>query len=81
MSARPLHAYVLDHDGLLALFATLAGRTFVDGCDRVELVFSDKEERGGNLISIYTDGRHTGRIAHGFVMEPEEYARASRETA
>jgi hypothetical protein len=69
---------------LLALFKTLAGRTFcgaVDDVDCVELVFSDEEEREGNLVSIFTDGRHAGRIAHGFVMEPEEYARASREVA
>jgi hypothetical protein len=74
-----LHTTVLAREGLLRLFASLAGRTFlgaVDGMDCVELVFSDPDERGGNLVSIFTDGRDRGRIAHGFVADPEGYAAA-----
>ena len=64
------HTTVLDHDGLLRLFRTFAGRKFigpVDGVACVELVFDDPDRTGGNLVSIFTEGSHRGAVAHGFV--------------
>lgn len=81
---RSLHTTVVDRGGLVRLFATLTDRTFlgvVDGMDCVELVFADPGQRGGNLISIFTEGRHRGSVAHGFVADPEDYAKACRWTA
>lgn len=77
-AGRPaLHTTVLDTEGLLRLFSTLAGRTClgaVDGFGCVELVFTDPDEQGGgNLVSIFTEGGQRGRIAHGFVQDPEGY--------
>lgn len=61
---------VLDLDGLVALFRQVAGRKFigpVDGYDCLELVFEDPDDRGGNLVSIYTEGRYRGNVFLGFV--------------
>jgi hypothetical protein len=67
---------VLDTEGLLRLFAQVAGRRLVgvvDGGGWVELVFSD-DGPGGNLVSIGTDaGRHTGLVELGGVADPEHY--------
>jgi hypothetical protein len=64
------HTTVLDHRGLLRLFRQVAGRKFVgpvDGINCVELVFEDADDRGGNLVSIFTEGLYRGQVAFGFV--------------
>ncbi len=75
---------VLDHDGLLGIFGLLTGRRLlgvVDCRDCLELVF-EEAQHAGNLVSIYTDsGRHTGRIAFGFVTDPGDYVRDWQEAA
>jgi hypothetical protein len=74
-----LHTTVLDTDGLIRLFTELAGRTFlgpVDGFGCVELVFDDRDEQGGNLVTIFTESHERGRVAFGFVSDPAEYVRA-----
>jgi hypothetical protein len=74
-----LHTTVLDTDGLIRLFTELAGRTFlgpVDGFGCVELVFDDLDEKGGNLVTIFTEGHERGRVAFGFVSSPTEYVRS-----
>jgi hypothetical protein len=64
------HTTVLDHRGLLRLFRQVAGRRLigpVDGVGCVELVFEDPDDQGGNLVSIFTDGRDRGTVTLGFV--------------
>ena len=78
-----LHTTVLDTDGLVRLFRELAGRTFlgpVDGFGCVELVFDDRDGKGGNLVTIFTEGRERGRVAFGFVSSPAEYVGAVEES-
>jgi hypothetical protein len=76
----PLHTTtVLDTDSLVRLFSELAGRTFlgpVDGFGCVELVFDDRDDKGGNLVTIFTEGRERGRVAFGFVSNPVDYVGA-----
>jgi hypothetical protein len=65
----------LDGDGLLEVLGRVADRRFVgavDGFGCVELVFEGSDE---NLVSIYTQGLHAGRVALGGVADPEGYAR------
>ena len=67
---------VLDPEGVLALFAKVAGRRFVgpvDGCGYVELVFSDHDREGGSLVSVCVEGRNAGTVLLGFVADPEHY--------
>ena len=67
-----LHTTVSYRAGLLRLFRSLGGRTLVgavDGRDCVELVFDDSDDIGGNLVSIFTDGRRRGQVAFGFVCQ------------
>ncbi len=67
---------VLDLDAMLGLFAKVSGRRFVgpvDGAGYLELVFSDDERQGRNLVSICTEGRYAGLVLLGFVADPEEY--------
>lgn len=64
------HTTVLDLDGLIAIFRQVAGRMFVgpvNGVGCVELVFDDPDDVGGNLVSIYTEGRDCGNVWLGFV--------------
>lgn len=75
---------VLDHQGLVHLFRQLEGWRFlgvVDCRDCLELVF-EEAQHAGNLVTVYTDsGRHTGRVAFGFVTDPVEYVRDWQEAA
>lgn len=62
--------HVLDLVGLVDLFSHVAGRKFigpVDGIECLELVFEDPDDKGENLVSIFTDGAHCGLVALGFV--------------
>ena len=73
---------VLDTQGMLELFAKVAGRRFVgpvDGYGYVELVFDDPQEQGSNLVSICTEGRNAGLVLLGFVDSPERYVASWRE--
>jgi hypothetical protein len=78
---------VLDCPGLLALFERVAGRRFlgaVGGGGYVELVFSDPDKRGHNLVSVCVYGRNAGLVFLGHVADPEEYVadyRRLREAA
>ena len=62
--------HVQDLKGLVELFGHVAGRKFVgpvDGLNCLELVFEDPDDKGDNLVSIFTDGYHRGLVALGFV--------------
>lgn len=63
---------VLDRRGLVDVFNANAGRRFVgaiDCGDCLELVFEDRGEAGGNLVTIFTAGRRRGLVAQGFVSQ------------
>lgn len=42
-------------------------------------MFDDRDDQGGNLVTVYTEGPERGRVAFGFVSDPAEYVRAIEE--
>ena len=67
----------LDVNALVRALDAVEGRRFlgaVYGGDCLELVFEG--ERGGNLVSIYVEGRRAGAVALGGVAGPAGYARS-----
>jgi hypothetical protein len=70
---------VADREGLLAIFAELAGRRLLGVVDLpgegLELVFAD-DGTGGNLVTIFTDGPRAGLVAFGGVAAPASYVAA-----
>jgi hypothetical protein len=72
---------VLDHSAMLNLLGRLQGRRLlgvVDCNDCLELVF-EESDASGNLVTLYTNGRHAGIVAFGFVCDPASYVDEWRE--
>jgi hypothetical protein len=68
----------LDRPTLVRALRKVAGRRFlgvIEVYDCIELVFDDGEP-GGNLVTVYTEGRPAGHVALGGVADPDEYVLA-----